>query len=209
MSRLSLPLVESVRFFTPSRKASRFPVERDWEVPAGWGGSYQFRRVDMGETRAGFSYLLRPLIRVLLRYKGKEFETYAWIDSGADFSVIPFGVAQLLGIDPEQLPGMAQPGSGVGAAVGGKFVDLEASFYSGSGARTLTMPFLALYPTPEGAAQNVLIGLLPFFQKMRILFKMGFTDDPELGKWSLREVTKQKSATRFLKSASLNRLKRR
>ena len=43
--------------------------------------------------------ILKPLIRVALRYKGKKHTLLALIDSGADACLFPRDVADLLGID--------------------------------------------------------------------------------------------------------------
>ncbi len=77
-------------------------------------------------------------------------------------------------------------------------VDLELAISTPPGPPgPMTLPFLAGAPPPDrrsGAAKNVLIGRRPFFEWFDVHFRMGYTTDLELGKWTLREVTKKRPA---------------
>lgn len=175
-----------------------------------WNGSFQFRKVPLPKPVLGISYILRPLLSARLYYQERVHQTFILPDSGADFSFLPIEVAQDLGIDPTAIPGEAYPLGGVTGAGIGRFVNIDVEISSHGIPHRFTLPFMVLQPGQgsESGGRQVLIGRYPFFYMFDVSFRMGFTDDPELGKWTLHEVVKHRPAKRFGKSAPIPTVRR-
>jgi hypothetical protein len=173
-----------------------------------WNGSFQFRRVKLANLPGGRTLALRPLLTADLVYRGKRFPTFALIDSGADWSLLPWEVAEDLGIDIDSLPG---PERGVAGSTGsgtGRVAEVDLEFQVNPLPGKMTLPFLAMRPPPAGterspASKSVLVGRHPFFEWVDIHFRMGFTSDPNLGKWTMREVTKKRPSENVRRAGPL------
>jgi hypothetical protein len=163
-----------------------------------WNGSYQFRRVPLPREICGHRTVLRPYLTVILLHEREEFETFALLDTGADFSMLPREVAEVLGIDVDGLPGDEFPFSGVGS--GGKGKQVNVSFIIPQGSSSLQVnnhPFIVITDAKEGQTKDLLLGRHPLFHDFDMGFRMGYTDDPEIGKFTMRRVTKRRDATRY------------
>lgn len=158
-------------------------------MPAsGWGASYPFVRIPApkGAREQGFEFILAPLIKVELANLLQREKFYAIVDSGADYSYLPSEAAKLLGLDAASLSGSTVENRGIGALVESKFATLGVSLLDERERAevSLDIPFLVpLHPDPE--TKVVLLGRHPFFRLFDVRFRMGYTDDPSLGKWSL------------------------
>lgn len=176
-----------------------------------WNGAFQFRAISVRGAPTGRSVVLRPILTVDLQYQGRDFPTFALIDSGADWSVLPWEIAEELGIDVAALPGPDRPISGVTAPGRGRIVNVELLFEAGARYQSprMTLPFMALYRPQEAGSSNasasksLLIGRHPFFEWFDVHFRMGFTTDPDLGKWTVRASFKKREATRYKKSVAV------
>ncbi len=104
-----------------------------------------------------------PSIPILL--KGKEsFQTIALLDSGADISAIPQGVAELLGLD---LSGKKSPAFGIGGKVNAIDTQMQILVAKGHEQYAFTIPvkvILDAYDFP------MLLGRAGFFDKFIISF---------------------------------------
>lgn len=137
--------------------------------------------------------ILRPLLIVLLNKDGQQFGTTLLLDSGADYSMLRRDVAQEgLGID---LNSLSQEGTtyGIVGATPVGIVDIIVIFGVGNKLREETIPFRISLDPDKDPPENIL-GRDPFFYRYRIDFRMGYTDDPSLGKfWFMPEEKKRKS----------------
>lgn len=174
----------------------------------GWSASFQFRRASRpipedAAAALGSSQVLLPILSVELRYLGSSIKIAALLDTGADFCVLPYEVADILNINPGALKGQPFPMSGIGSDVLVKVTHIDVTIHSRTGDMAVPMlPFLVpVEPQPPG--RFVLIGRHPFLSMFDVRFRMGFTDDPELGKWTLTEVVKHRAARRFQKIGPL------
>lgn len=173
-----------------------------------WHGSFQFRRVKLRSLPGGRSIALRPLLTADLVYQGKRFPTFALIDSGADSSLLPWEVAEDLGIDIDALPGPERGVTGSTGSGTGRVAEVDLDFRLSVPPGPMTLPFLAMRPPKDrnagsSASKSVLVGRHPFFEWFDIQFRMGFTTDPDLGKWTVREVTKHHPADRVRRARPL------
>ena len=119
-----------------------------------------------------------PSIPILL--KGKEqFETIALVDSGADISAIPIGIAELLGLD---LSGKTSPAYGIGGKVESVETAMNISVEKGHEHYLFSIPvkvILGNYDFP------VLLGRAGFFDKFVISF------DQSQERVSLKRITRK------------------
>lgn len=60
---------------------------------------FKYRRINLKDPFSNKKYILRPIIPVSLRHKGKSIYYEALIDTGADFCIFPIELANNLGID--------------------------------------------------------------------------------------------------------------
>jgi hypothetical protein len=174
----------------------------------GWSASFQFRRAPrtLPEDAAGAlggNQVLLPILDVQLRYLGSAINMAVLLDTGADFCVLPYEVAEVLNINPSALNGKPFPMAGVGKDILVKVTNLDMTIHSNTGHKEVSMlPFLVpIEPQPPG--RFVLIGRHPFLSMFDVRFRMGYTDDPELGKWTLTEVVKHRAARRYTKLGAL------
>jgi Aspartyl protease len=143
--------------------------------------------------------VLRPYVTVVLEHGSREFETLALVDSGADFSMLPREVAEVLGFDVDALPGPSLPFSGAGSGGRGKEIELDFLIpYARPGPlRIRRHPFVVMTGGKEGQTKDVLLGRHPLFHDFNFDFRMGYTDDPDIGKFSMRRVVKRRDASRY------------
>lgn len=60
---------------------------------------FKYRKINLKDPFSGKKYILRPIIPVSLRHRGKSIHYEALIDTGADFCIFPIELANNLGID--------------------------------------------------------------------------------------------------------------
>ena len=146
--------------------------------------------------KIGVDTILRPLIECTLEYKGKTIKVYLLVDSGADFSMLRREVARDgLGIDLASLP-VAGTTGGVGGETKVAFLEMNVSFNMGKKKYEQRIPFQVSLDESTDLPE-CLLGRIPFFYDFRICFRMGYTDDPSLGKFTLYYEEKKRSAERY------------
>ena len=146
----------------------------------------------------GTRLVLTPLIHVELANIGVSERFYALVDSGADYSYLPYECAVVLGLNPEALEGPVLRNQGLGGVVPAKFVVLRMTVLDHNAGIPLELEMPFQVPVKEGPdTKLVLIGRHPFFEWFDVDFRMGFTDDPSLGKWVIREVTGKRDSRRY------------
>lgn len=173
-----------------------------------WNGSFQFRRIRIKAAPGNRLRALRPILTADLVYQGNRFPTFALIDSGADWSLIPWEVALELGIDVATLPGPDRGVSGSTGAGRGRAVEVELDLRVNPPPGPMILPFVAMRPpldtkAASTASKTVLVGRHPFFEWFDIHFRMGYTTDPDLGKWTVRQVTKKHPADMYRKAPTM------
>ncbi len=166
-----------------------------------FSGSFQFNRVRLPRPVGGVETVLRPYLFVKLQHGKNTIDLLALVDTGADFSILPTEVAEELGIDPAQLPGEGLPFTGVTAGGAGKVVNLTVRTPQDRGDVWLSMeiPFVVIIKGGLGQGKDVLLGRHPLFHDFDFGFRMGYTDDPEIGKWTMKEIQKRKSASKYVR----------
>ncbi|HKZ59260.1 MAG TPA: hypothetical protein VJ547_05365 [Candidatus Thermoplasmatota archaeon] len=175
---------------------------------AGWRASYPFVRIPapQGAREQGFEFILTPIVKIEIANLEQRERFFAVVDSGADYSYLPSEAAQLLGLDAASLTGSTVENRGIGATVESRFATLGVSLLGEheEPETTLEIPFLVpVHPDPE--SRVVLLGRHPFFRLFDVRFRMGYTDDPTLGKWSLERVVKRRDSRRYWKPAAFPR----
>jgi hypothetical protein len=142
--------------------------------------------------------ILRPLLQCTLSCGGKTFETLLLVDSGADYSMLKREVARDgLMIDLDRLTPIGETG-GVGGETKIARTDIGVSFRMGKYLHECTIPFQISLEEGKDPAFS-LLGRIPFFYDFRVSFRMGYTDDPALGKFNLHLEQKKRSAGRYKK----------
>lgn len=177
-------------------------------APSSWKASCPFVRIaaPCGAREQGFDFILTPVVKVEITNVSQREKFFAIVDSGADYSFLPHAAARVLGLDPASLTGSIVENQGIGATVESKFATLGVSVLDERERPevSLEIPFLVpLRPGPE--AKVVLLGRHPFFRLFDVRFRMGYTDDESLGKWSLERVVKRRNAARYRKPPPLPR----
>src|SRR3989304_2216644 len=175
---------------------------------AGWRASYPFVRLPapQGAREQGFEFTPTPIVKTESPTPGQRERFFAVVASGADYSYLPSEAAQLLGLDAASLTGSTVENRGIGATVESRFATLGVSLLGEheEPETTLEIPFLVpVHPDPE--SRVVLLGRHPFFRLFDVRFRMGYTDDPTLGKWSLERVVKRRDSRRYWKPAAFPR----
>lgn len=119
---------------------------------------------------------------VVLKKSNIEFPTVLLVDSGADYSMIRRDIAQdIFNIDISSLKKKGDS-SGIGGKVPVGIVELTISFGLRQYNFEEKIPF-QIPLDPKNEIEIPLLGRNPFFYNYRVDFRMGFTDDPSLGKF--------------------------
>ncbi|MDE1822165.1 MAG: hypothetical protein KGJ23_04475 [Euryarchaeota archaeon] len=95
---------------------------------------------------------------------------------------------------PEALAGPDYPFQGVGSRNAARSVELHLETGYKDEGLSIDMPFLVIMNDALGQTRDILLGRHPLFHSFDFGFRMGFTDDPEIGKWTMREVRKRRDA---------------
>jgi hypothetical protein len=119
------------------------------------------------------------------------------VDTGADFSMAPREVVELLGFDIDSAPGPLYPCSGVASGGHAKRFDIHVGIFAEGGPLELDLPFMVVVDRKPGQTKEVLLGRHPLFHDFDFTFRMGYTDDPEIGKFTVRGVKKRHKAGRY------------
>jgi hypothetical protein len=143
--------------------------------------------------------ILRPLLQCTLEHQGNSLTTALLLDSGADISMLTQEVARDgLKIDVDKLEPAGDTG-GIGGDISVAMVDVGVSFAMGPRyVHRCTIPFQIPLGENKGPCYS-LLGRDPFFYEFRVSFRMGYTDDPSVGKFNLHKETVKRSAERFKK----------
>lgn len=144
----------------------------------------------------GTETIIRPMLKVTLKKDAIEFPTALLVDSGADFSMLRSDIVEdYFLINTSDLKKGIDT-SGIGGETEIAWINIKIEF----GQRDLKyeedIPFQVPL-TPEKNPPLSLIGRNPFFYKYRVDFRMGYTDDLNLGKFVIYPETHKRDAERF------------
>jgi len=155
--------------------------------------SYSFTPIQIREE-----IILRPVLQVVLMYKSVEFPTGVLIDSGADYSIIQREIVEdAFNIDISKLEKCGETCGITGKTDVGK-IDIEMRFGTGHDTLIEKIPFRVSLDKKKDPPIT-LLGRDPFFYKYRVDFRMGYTNDPALGKFVLYPETHKRKANNFKK----------
>jgi hypothetical protein len=134
------------------------------------------------------------MIYAVLEKNGYIFETNLLLDSGADFSMLRRDVAEDgLGVNLDKLKQTGKTHGISGGETPISEIEADITFTYKKHQRTEKLPFQISLDEKKETPENIL-GRIPFFYNYRIDFRMGFTDDPALGKfWMYPEKKKRDS----------------
>ena len=141
--------------------------------------------------------IFRPLLPVQIAYQSTPLGTHMVVDSGADLSMLPRGVAEALRIPVPDLERGASRGIGseavpVGLAQVTLFLDQGREHHQ------LDMPVQVVQVVLEGDGPPYpLLGRDPFFREFDVAFRMGYTDSEAKGKFTLTKVTKRRDGGHY------------
>lgn len=140
--------------------------------------------------------ILRPILQVVLMHKAIEFPTGVLIDSGADYSIIQREIVEdAFGIDVSKIKKCGETCGITGKTDVGE-ITIEMRF--GTERNTLVEKIPFRVSLDDGKDPPItLLGRDPFFYKYRVDFRMGYTDDPTLGKFVLYPETHKRKANSF------------
>ena len=152
--------------------------------------SYKFTAIDIPKVGT----ILRPLLPVQIAYKSSALGIRLLVDSGADLSMLPRGVAESLRIPVGELEPSTSKGIGdQEVPVGLTQVTLFLS--QGREHHQVEMPVQVVL---EGEGPPYpLLGRDPFFREFDVAFRMGYTDSETKGKFTLTKVTKRRDAHHY------------
>lgn len=155
--------------------------------------SYSFVRYRINDE-----VVLRPCLKCTLVHGSRSFDTYLLVDSGADCSMLRREEAiDGLGIDVTKLRPIGQTG-GIGGSTDVAIVEVDLRFGQRQHMFEMKMPMQV--SLEEGKDPSLsLLGRNPFFYKFRVDFRMGYTDDPTLGKFILYPEDNPRNAAKFKK----------
>jgi hypothetical protein len=123
--------------------------------------TYKYKKV----KRAEEVYVKTPSIPVFLSGKGAKFQFMALLDSGADISVIPKDVAELLGLD---LKGDIEEAKGIGGKVPAIETKMKIELGKPHENYVFDLPVKVILKEDEDLP--ILIGRNIFFDKFTITF---------------------------------------
>lgn len=146
----------------------------------------------------GIERVLTPILPVELVNIKVGVRFLALVDSGADYSYLPYQAAKLMGIEAGRLAGKKIQNQGIGGIVESKFVQLKVGIVGDDEEVEFWTELPFLVPLKDSDSSDiVLIGRHPFFDDFHIDFRMGFSNDPSFGKWTLREVLGRRDSRRY------------
>ncbi len=155
--------------------------------------SYSFTPIDVKGN-----IVLRPILQAILRYKSIEFPTGILVDSGADYSIIQREILEeVFDIDISKLKKCGETCGITGKTKVGE-IDIEMQFGTERDTLIEKIPFRVSLE-PEKDTPITLLGRIPFFYRYRIDFRMGYTDDPTLGKFILYPETHKRKSSKYKK----------
>ena len=114
--------------------------------------------------RSGNTEIKSPSIPVTLWGKGQRFEFIALLDSGADLSVIPKDVGELLGLD---LTGKKEEARGIGGKVPAVQTDMNLEIGKPHERYTLNIPVKVILSEKDEEIP-IILGRAGFFDKFII-----------------------------------------
>jgi hypothetical protein len=117
----------------------------------------------MEKIKDGFVY--RPKIPVTISYSGNRIETYGFIDSGSDITILPKEIAKVLGIE---LTGRQAEIGGIG----GGLLKVVIEFVNLDVGGTFLSQIKVHIPTEESKdVDQLILGHEPLFQDFNINFE--------------------------------------
>lgn len=122
------------------------------------------------------------------------------VDTGADLSMIRKEMLEHLGVDIKNCAPAGTTSCADGKISPVSSIDLEVEISGGRYTWNETIPFL-LFKDEGKDPDPPLIGRHPFFNRFRIDFRMGYTNDPKLGKFTVYKEESKRDAYRYKSSA--------
>lgn len=144
------------------------------------------------------------MLTITITKLNKTFPTTMMIDSGADYSMLRRDVVEDgLGIDISTLPKKGYT-YGITGKTSVANIDVEITF--GQRNRFFTEKLQCQVSLePDKDPDLSIIGRNPFFYKYRVDFRMGYTDDPALGKFVIYPEEKHRSAKRYRRPMAIKK----
>lgn len=162
-----------------------------------WRRSYGFvaRPSRLGSSIHGQSVVYRPMLPVRVVFDRTAVRAEALVDSGADFSYMPYDVANTMLGPAIAAGGQEEVISGIGGALKARVFEFEVTLLDPVEPKTMLVPFLV--PTSsdlrELAGQKVsppvVIGRHPFFSRFKVEFDLGETPSEGRSVWALEEIS--------------------
>ena len=150
--------------------------------------------------QVGSETIIRPMLTVILKKDNIEFPTTLLVDSGADYSMLRTEIVEdgfLTNISSFKKKADT---SGVG---GNTEVGILKATIS-----TLEFEEIIPFQVPLNPDKNPplsLLGRIPFFYKYRIDFRMGYTNDPTLGKFVIYPEIHKRKAEQFARPMKIKK----
>lgn len=141
-------------------------------------------------------YILRPMLPVKLTYNEIEFDHLLMLDSGADYSMLKNEIVEdYFLVDVNSLR-KGRTTSGIGGTTEIAWIDIDLEFGWGSNRHRKTIPFQIPVDRRKDPQLSI-IGRIPFFYDFRVDFRMGYTDDSQLGKFVIYPEEHKRKAQDF------------
>jgi len=162
--------------------------------------SFAFKPI---QTKTG-AVILRPMLSVVLEYNGKEFPTEMLLDSGADYSIIRYDVAETgLNIPIDTLEECKMPLKGI-TDDPQKNVECEVTLhFDWKHIKVSKKIPVRIMKDPKKQPSLNLLGRDPFFYDFRVDFRMGYTKDMSLGKFIIYPEEKKRDPKKFKRPKTL------
>lgn len=170
-----------------------------WGVVLSSSLSYPFTPIEInGKT------VLRPMLRIILTYNSIDFPTWILVDSGADYSIIRREIVEdAFGVDISKLKKSGETCGITGKTSVGK-IGIEMKFGTSRKKCIEKIPFNVSLESSKDPPVS-LLGRDPFFYRYRVDFRMGYTDDPSLGKFVLYPEEHKRNAKKYKKPLKIKK----
>jgi len=161
--------------------------------------SYAFSPYQIGKE-----IILRPMLRVVLKKGNIEFPTGLLVDSGADYSMLRSEIVEDgFKINVSDLKKYADT-SGIGGTSEVGLLNITVRITQ----RNFTFEEIIPFQVPLNPDNNPplsLLGRIPFFYRYRVDFRMGYTDDPNLGKFVIYPEEHKRESKKYEKPMKIKR----
>jgi hypothetical protein len=156
--------------------------------------SYPFTRFQHGND-----YVLRPIIPCVIKSGTREMKVDLMLDTGADISMIRKEMLEFLGVSMKTCPSAGTTSCADGKSSQVSSIELTVEITGGKYTWRDSIPFLFFLEEGKDPDPPIL-GRHPFFNNYRIDFRMGFTNDPKLGKFVIYKEEVKRDSKRYTKS---------